>query len=125
MNKNGESETIKWLTKYRLQYILPPATLATIVIEVLAIWLIPHSDNFIKTALIVIIANVVSFMVPYIVILEIGSGTYSTIDEFMDSYPMYIVGIGYCISTLGFEMSIIYALLCEQVGRRKKLHWTI
>ena len=114
-----------WLTKYRLWDILPPVALATIVIEVLAIWLIPHSDNFIKTALAVILANVISFMVPYIVILKIEFGTYSTIDEFMDSYPIYIIGIGYCISTLVFEMPIIYALLCEQVESRKKLHWTI
>ena len=114
-----------WLTRYRPWDVLPPVALATIVIEVLAIWLIPHSDNFLKTALTVIIANVVSFMVPYLVILKIGFGTYSTIDEFMDSYPIYIVGIGYCISTLVFEMPIIYALLCEQVKSRKKLHWTI
>lgn len=114
-----------WLTKYRPWDILPPVALATIVIEVLAIWLIPHSGNFTKTALTVILANVVSFVVPYIVILEIDFGTYSTINEFMDSYPIYIVGIGYCISTLVLEMPIIYALLCEQVKSRMKLHWTI
>ena len=39
-----------WLTDYRPFDILLPVALATIVIEVLSIWLIPHTEKLIKTA---------------------------------------------------------------------------
>ena len=43
-----------WLTDTRPFDILPPVALATIVIEVLAIWLIPNTGKLMKTAVAVI-----------------------------------------------------------------------
>ena len=59
-----------WLTDTRPFDILPPVALATIVIEVLAIWLIPNTGKFMKTAVAVILANAASFLLPYALLLN-------------------------------------------------------
>ena len=58
-----------WLTDTRPFDILPPVALATIVIEVLAIWLIPNTGKLMKTAVAVILANAASFLLPYSVLV--------------------------------------------------------
>ena len=85
-----------WLTDTRPFDILPPVALATIVIEVLAIWLIPNTGKLMKTAVAVILAG-----------------------------PNYIVGAGFVILTLVLEIPIVYNLLKKHVDSKKKLLWSI
>lgn len=112
-----------WLTDYRPFDILPPVALATIVIEVLAIWLIPQTGQFIQTALAVILANAVSFLLPYALLL--GDPVYPIFDDVLNSGAYYIVGAGFIILTLALEIPVVYNLLKKNVSSKKKLLWSI
>ena len=114
-----------WLTRYRPWDFLPPVTLATIVIEVLAIWLVPHTDNFRKTALVVIIANVISFVVPYAYLLIDPLNPGYPYLELLESGPYYIISGFFVFLTLFLEVPIVYNLLKKHVESKKKLFWTI
>ena len=112
-----------WLTDTRPFDILPPVALATIVIEVLAIWLIPHTGKFIKTAVAVILANAASFLLPYALLLN--DPVYPKFDDMLNAGPNYIVGAGFVILTLVLEIPIVYNLLKKHVDNKKKLLWSI
>lgn len=112
-----------WLTDTRPFDILPPVALATIVIEVLAIWLIPHTGKFMKTAVAVILANAASFLLPYALLLN--DPVYPKFDDMLNAGPNYIVGAGFVILTLVLEIPVIYNLLKKHVDSKKKLLWAI
>lgn len=112
-----------WLTDTRPFDILPPVALATIVIEVLAIWLIPHTGKLMKTAVAVILANAASFLLPYALLLN--DPVYPKFDDMLNAGPNYIVGAGFVILTLVIEIPIVYNLLKKHVDSKKKLLWSI
>ena len=112
-----------WLTDTRPFDILPPVALATIVIEVLAIWLIPHTGKLMKTAVAVILANAASFLLPYA--LQLNDPVYPNFDDMLNAGPNYIVGAGFVILTLVLEIPIVYNLLKKHVDSKKKLLWSI
>ncbi|MBR0455363.1 MAG: hypothetical protein IJJ01_01745, partial [Firmicutes bacterium] len=111
-----------WLTDTRPFDILPPVALATIVIEVLSIWLIPHTGKLIKTSVAVILANAASFLLPYALLLE--DPVYLRFDDVLNAGPNYIVGFGFVVLTLLIEIPVIYNLLKKHVDSRKKLLWS-
>ena len=112
-----------WLTDTRPFDILPPVALATIVIEVLAIWLIPNTGKLMKTAVAVILANAASFLLPYALLLN--NPVYPKFDDMLNAGPNYIVGAGFVILTLVLEIPIVYNLLKKHVDNKKKLLWSI
>ncbi len=112
-----------WLTDTRPFDILPPVALATIVIEVLAIWLIPHTGKLMRTAVAVILANAASFLLPYALLLN--DPVYPKFDDMLNAGPNYIVGAGFVILTLVLEIPIVYNLLKKHVDSKKKLLWAI
>ena len=112
-----------WLTDTRPFDILPPVALATIVIEVLAIWLIPNTGKLMKTAVAVILANAASFLLPYALLLN--DPVYPKFDDMLNAGPNYIVGAGFVILTLVLEIPIVYNLLKKHVDSKKKLLWSI
>ena len=112
-----------WLTDTRPFDILPSVALATIVIEVLAIWLIPHTGKFIKTAVAVILANAASFLLPYSVL--VFNQVYPKFEDALNAGPNYIVGFAFVMLTLLIEIPIVYNLLKKHVDNKKKLLWSI
>lgn len=112
-----------WLTDTRPFDILPPVALATIVIEVLAIWLIPHTGQFMKTAVAVILANAASFLLPYSVL--VFNQVYPKFEDALNAGPNYIVGFGFVMLTLLIEIPIVYNLLKKHADSKKKLLWSI
>ena len=108
-----------WLTDYRPFDILPPVALATVVIEVLSIWLIPHTGKFIKTAVVVILANAASFLLPYAGMLM--DPVYPRFDDALNAGPDHIVGFEFVMMTLIIEIPVIYNLLKKHVDSKKKL----
>ena len=123
-----------WLTDTRPFDILPPVALATIVIEVLAIWLIPNTGKLMKTAVAVILANAASFLLPYALLLNdpvypkfvlLNDPVYPKFDDMLNAGPNYIVGAGFVILTLVLEIPIVYNLLKKHVDSKKKLLWSI
>ena len=112
-----------WLTDTRPFDILPPVALATIVIEVLAIWLIPNTGKLMKTAVAVILANAASFLLPYSVL--VFNQVYPKFEDALNAGPNYIVGFGFVMLTLLIEIPIVYNLLKKHVDNKKKLLWSI
>ncbi len=112
-----------WLTDTRPFDILPPVALATIVIEVLAIWLIPNTGKLMKTAVAVILANAASFLLPYSVL--VFNQVYPKFEDALNAGPNYIVGFGFVMLTLLIEIPIVYYLLKKHVDNKKKLLWSI
>ncbi|MCQ2547002.1 MAG: hypothetical protein MJ161_05585 [Clostridia bacterium] len=112
-----------WLTDNRPFDILPPVAAATIVIETLAIWLIPHTGHFLKTAGIVILANAASFLLPYAILLT--DQVHPGLQNVLNSGPYYIVSAFFLSLTIGLEFPIIYNSLKKHVDNKKKLLCTI
>lgn len=113
-----------WISEKRPWDILPWVAISTILIETLAIWLIPKTKQFIKTTGIVIVANLVSFLLPY-GILAVGNSWYGTFQDILNSGPMYIVSLMFLILTLAAELPIVYKVLKPHVEKDKVLLWTI
>lgn len=113
-----------WVSDYRPWDILPWVAAATIVIEVLAIWLVPKTKQFVKTAVTVVIANLVSFLLPY-VILAAGDVVHDTFQGALNAGPSYIVGVMFLLLTLAAELPIVYDILKPHVEKSKVLLWTI
>ena len=112
-----------WLTDTRPFDIIPPVALATSVIELLAIWLIPHTGKLMKTAVAVILANAASVLLPYALLLN--DPVYPKFDDMLNAGPNYIVGAGFVILTLVLEIPIVYNLLKKHADSKKKLLWSI
>ena len=113
-----------WVSDYRPWDILPWVAAATIIIEVLAIWQIPKTKQLLKTAVTVVIANLVSFLLPY-GILAAADVVHDTFQGALNAGPSYIVGVMFLLLTLAAELPIVYDILKPHVEKSKVLLWTI
>ena len=113
-----------WISEQRPWDILPWVAMATIFIEVLAIWLIPATGHFLKTAGIVIGANLLSFLLPY-GLLAVGNSWYGTFQDILESGPCYIVSVMFQIMTLAVELPVVYKVMKKHVQNKRMLLWTI
>ncbi len=113
-----------WVSDYRPWDILPWVAAATIIIEVLAIWQIPKTKQLLKTAVTVVIANLVSFLLPY-GILAAADVVHDTFQGALNAGPSYIVGVMFLLLTLVAELPIVYDILKPHVEKSKVLLWTI
>ena len=105
----------------------PVAVVLTLLIETAGISKFNHIRNTKKVFVIVAIANMASFAVPY---LERAyrfiptSGGYSITAAF-DKGPYYMVLSGYLLLTLIIEMPIVFLLLRKGAANEKRLAVTI
>ena len=99
-----------WISEQRPWDILPWVAMATIFIEVLAIWLIPKTKQLVKTTGIVVIANLVSFLLPYGVLAG-GDAVHETFQDVLNAGPVYIVSVMFLIMTLAVELPVVYKAL--------------
>lgn len=113
-----------WISEQRPWDILPWVAIATILIEVLAIWLIPKTKQFVKTTVIVVVANLVSFLLPYGVLAG-GDAVHETFQDVLNAGPVYIVSVMFLIMTLAVELPVVYKVLKKHVQNKKLLLWTI
>ena len=123
-----------WFTKNPI-IILPWIIISTILIEAIFICVI-NKISIIKyiiiTVIVVIIANSISFILPYILlgfIEDIYSGMglkfFELINIWLDKMPIYIISIGYLILTLILEIPIIYIIISKITTNKKKLLFSI
>ena len=113
-----------WISEIRPFDILPWVALGTILIEWLSIWLIPKTGHALKVLGTVMVANAVSFFLPY-VFLKADLSWYGTFEQILDSGPHYIVSGVFLLLTLLVEMPIVYNVLKSNVQDMKKLQLTI
>jgi len=113
-----------WLTDARPFDVLLPVTMATIVIEVLSIWLIPGTGRFLKTTAVVAAANAFSFFVPFFIFM-VTDTWYGTFQQRLDASPNYIISGLFLLMTITLEFPAVYCLLRNDAKSRKTLIITI
>lgn len=111
-----------WVTTSPLT-ILPVAIIVTLLIEILGIKIFNTEFEIKKIVLVVTIANLVSFLAPYIeraYRFIPTTGGFSITSAF-DKGPYYMILIGYLILTLIIEIPIVFILLKKESINRIRL----
>lgn len=113
-----------WISETRPYSLLPIVIVVTLIIETFAIGFATSKKKQAKVFTIVAIANLLSFLTPYLInfisayIEKIG------FEYYVNHYPFYIVGIVYLCITIFIETPIIYVSLKKDC-KKKKLILTI
>ncbi|HKK94883.1 MAG TPA: hypothetical protein VJ916_00965 [Anaerovoracaceae bacterium] len=111
-----------WVSKTRPFDILPFVAIGTILIEVMWIRYATRMKELGKVVIVVIVANLVSFLAPY-VIEYFSMSWYGSFFDVIDSVPIFTVNAGFLLLTLAVEMPIVYNLLKKYVANKKMLMW--
>lgn len=115
-----------WLTTSPKK-ILPIAIVVTLLIEVVGILKVCKISNVKRISCSVLLANIISFIVPYIhraYRFIPTSGGFSLSSAF-DKGPYYMILSGYLFLTLIIEIPVVYGFLRKEVNNKKKLIITI
>lgn len=113
----------RWLSETRPHDVLPFVIVITLLIEVLAIYFIPKVKSLSKIILFVALANVLSFLAPYVLLYIIPS--LYTFEETLEHTPFYIVGFVYLFITLIIEVPMVFFALKKSSSSPKKLFITV
>lgn len=111
-----------WLTRRQPYELLPLAVLVTLVIETGVILFSLREKKLWKTLVLVIAANLISFLLPYL-FLYLDQKSFAGgmgIREILDKGPFYIVGAFYLIITLVMEVPIVYVGLKREMKNKKR-----
>lgn len=113
-----------WIT-YSPARILAPAIVATLALEMAALYLAAGVRRRGKLALVVALANLASFLLPYLARVAgmVAGGVYADQPFYaaFDRGPYYIVMTGFLVLTLVAEMPIIYFSLRRDCRRPRLL----
>jgi hypothetical protein len=117
-----------WVTRSPKK-VLPIAIFFTLTLETIGIATYNKIKDKGKVLFIVTIANIVSFVLPYIErarrhIPTSGTWFWAWRSAF-DSGPYYMVLFGYLFLTLLAEIPIVYYCLCKKVDNKKRLLYSI
>lgn len=113
----------RWISETRPYDLLPIVIIMTLVVEVISIHFISRLKNIAKTIFFVVLANILSFLVPY-VFLYIVPSLYS-FEQMLEHQPIYNVGFLYLIITLAVEIPTVYFSLRKSAPNPKKTMLTI
>ncbi len=108
-----------WISSTRPYDLLPVVIAVTLTVETLALTRIAKVQPFSKVLCIVLLANSVSFAVPYVFV----DHTPYTFYQALEHVPMYTVGVAYLIMTLLAEIPVVYFTLRKHTDRPKRLLW--
>ena len=111
-----------WISEKRPFDILPFVAIGTILIEVMWIRYATRMKELGKVVFVVVVANLVSFVAPYI-IEYLSMSWYGSFFDVIDSSPMFTVNVGFLLLTLVVEIPIVYNLLKKYVANKKMLMW--
>jgi len=115
-----------WLTKTKPFDILPYVAIFTILVEYIAIKIINLINNSIRLLLIICLANLASFLLPYALIWtsSLAAVGYS-FEMSVNHLPMYIVGLGYLFLTLIAEVPLVYISYKGIITEKRRLFISI
>ncbi len=107
----------RWVSETRPYEILPFIIMITLFIETSAYIFIAKIKRPIKTFIFVAIANLISFLAPYIsgYLGYTGGFTY-TFQQALDYTPYYTIGLDYYLTTIFVEFPIIWFSLLKDVN---------
>lgn len=109
-----------WLTDARPGDVLPFTAAATIAIEFCAAYFVGRTGRPWKTLIVVVLANLMSFIWPYLLMkfgnAQTGHGVWDT---------GYFVGVIFLLITVAIELPITYYNLKPGAQSSKRLLWTV
>jgi len=108
-----------WLTETTPFDILPYVVVLTLLIEYIAIKNLNSLKQPVKLAIIICLANLASFLLPYTILLMPSAVGY-TFEMSIKHLPQYIVGFGYLFVTLVAEVPIVYISIKSIVTNKRK-----
>ena len=109
-----------WLTETIPFDILPYVVVLTLLIEYVVIKKVNRLPTSVKPLIVICLANLVSFLLPYARLLKPSSPEF-TFEMLLHKMPNYMVGFGYLTLTLMAEVPIIYFSFKNAVSSKKKL----
>lgn len=112
-----------WISEKRPYDLLPFVIVGTLIVEILAVRYIPNIKKLPKVCGLVILGNLLSFAVPYL--LRVPSGVGYSFVENLDSFPSYTVNILFLIMTLAVEVPFLYKFLRKETEHQKRLLITL
>ena len=112
-----------WISETRPYDVLPVVAIATILIECGMINRCTRPKNYHVILAYVSIANLLSFICPYIInyCRLIGVRGYQPISDMFEHWPAYTVGICFFIMTIVVELPIVYFELKKRTDNTKKI----
>lgn len=110
-----------WLTGVTPFYILPVAVLVTICVESLIVSKYIEAGKFFKIIFFVLVANISSFVLPYLLEYSQAKMVCDTFDQYLHKGPTYMIGFVYLFLTLISEVPIVYNALKKNAGDKGKL----
>ena len=117
-----------WVTTSPMT-ILPIAVILTLMVEAFGIKRFNHIKNTPKVFVTVTLANIVSFVLPYLLrvdeLMKMGFGYFDAIYGAFDKGPFYMVMLAYLLLTLIVEVPIVFLLMKREVENKKRLVVTI
>jgi len=109
-----------WLTETTPFDVLPYVVVFTLLIEFILIKVVNSITGIIKPLVVICLANLASFLLPYVKYLLPSAIGYS-FEMSINHLPVYIIGTGYLVLTLAVEVLIVYFCLRKTAGDNKKL----
>ena len=101
-----------WLSEARPYDVLPFVAVITIAIETAALWLGMGKKHLLKIAVVVVVANLISFAAPYLFLYdETIRMPLKPFPELMEYGHYFTVGAIYLIMTLIVELPVVFLTL--------------
>ena len=119
-----------WISETRPDDLLPFVIAGTLLIEILAVRFAAGINNFKKIIPVTVISNMVSFAAPYFlmyVTVQMDNSTVPngetlyTVEDTLEKWSLYTVGLSFLIMTLACEMPIVYNVLKKETEHHKRL----
>lgn len=112
----------RWISETRPYDVLPFVALITIAIETAALWWTLGKRYLTKIAVVVVIANLLSFAAPY---LDIYFGIFEVrlypFWQTLERFPSYTVRGVYLTATLIIELPVVFVSLRKHAERKGSL----
>ena len=109
----------RWLSEARPYDVLPFVAVITIAIETAALWYVLGKKHLVKIAVVVVIANLLSFAAPYLwMYYEMHVETLKSFSWLMESGHYYTVGGVYLFMTLMVETPVVFFTLRKNAGNK-------
>jgi hypothetical protein len=120
-----------WFTQTRPLDLLPIVIVITLAIEIIAVNKFAKVNNLKWVVPVVVLANLVSFLIPYAWIAvspfnlysmsNLGEGFFESIRQSINTYPFFTISLFYLFLTLVIETPIVYSFLHKKAVDKKIL----
>ena len=113
-----------WISDARPYDVLPFVAIITIAIETAALWWTLGKQQLTKIAIVVVIANLMSFAAPYL-FDYLDEMRFWSMRELMEKFPSYTMRSAYFWMTLLVELPVVFLTLRKHAEKKWRFLLTI